>query len=127
VADDPIPGDVMARLTRPGRLEGDRADALLDATPAERAVAARVLLAEAADALVEAGVIRPGRTVMDLTLREAQAIAAALGRLGRWWPSPTLEHHPLGQVLKVVPASEAAAVVDLLAWGGWLGESGAPQ
>jgi hypothetical protein len=122
VADDPIRPDPLAILTRPGRLDTDRADALLDSNPAERALAARMLMAEAAEVLAEAGVLRPGRTVMDLTLREASSLAAVLGCLGRWWQGPGLERHPLGDVLKVVPAEEAAHAVALLTWGDWLAE-----
>jgi hypothetical protein len=84
----------------------------LDSNPAERAFGARVLLDQAAEVLAEAGVLRPGRTVLDLGLREVQSLAAVLGRLARWWPQPALEHHGLGDLLKVVPTSEAAAVVD---------------
>jgi hypothetical protein len=116
-----VRAEVVQALTRPHGLPADRADALLDASAAERALASRVLLDQAAEVLAEAGVIRPGRTVLDCTLREASSLAAALGRLAGWWPQPSLEHRPLGDVLKVVPADEAAAVVDLLVWGGWLG------
>jgi hypothetical protein len=119
--------DVVGALVRPARLDGDRADALLDATDRERALAARVLLAEAADALAEAGVLRPGYSVLDLTLRQTGSLAAALSRLAHWWPQPALEHHSLGQVLKVIPSGEAAAVVDLLTWGGWLTRTATPD
>jgi hypothetical protein len=119
--------EVLRALTRPARLEGDRADALLDASPAERALAARVLLAEAAEVLADAGVLRPQQTVLDLTLRQASSLAAALGRLGRWWPQPAYERHRLGDILKLIPSAEAAAVVDLLTWGGWLTPTADPD
>ena len=117
-----VRAEVVRTLTRPARLPPDRANALLNATAAERAVASRVLLAEAADVLTQAGVLRPQHTVLDLGLRHVQALAPALGRLASWWPQPALEHRPLGDVLKVVPAADAALVVDLLVWGGWLHE-----
>jgi hypothetical protein len=122
MAEDQVRADVMAALVRPSRLPTDRADALLDATDTERALACRVLLAEAAEVLAEAGVLRPGHTVLDLSLRQVSSLAAALGRLGRWWPQPSLEHHPLGDVLKVVPSEEDTYVLGLLVWGGWLHE-----
>jgi hypothetical protein len=119
--------DVIGALTRPARLTGDRADALLDATDHERALAARVLLEQAAEQLADAGILRPGRTILDMTLREAQAIAAALGRLNRWWPQPALARHTLGDVLKVVPTEEAAFVVAVLRWAGYLPPTAEPD
>jgi hypothetical protein len=97
--------DVVAALTRPARFPVDQADALLDATQAERAVASRVLLAEAAEVLAEAGILRPQHTVLDLSLRQVQALAAVLGKLASWWPQPALEQRPLGDVLKVIPGA----------------------
>jgi hypothetical protein len=128
VADDQqqLRPDVVAALTRPARLPADQADALLDANQAERAVASRVLLAEAAEVLAEAGILRPQHTVLDLSLRQVQALAAVLGKLASWWPQPALEQRPLGDVLKVIPGQDAAFVVDLLTWGGWLREREAP-
>jgi hypothetical protein len=122
VADDPRP-EVMAALTRPARLPADRADALLDATDSERALASRVLVAEAAEILADAGILRPQHTVLDLSLRQVQALAAVLGKLAGWWPQPALEGRPLGDVLKVVPAEDTAFVVGLLVWGGWIRET----
>jgi hypothetical protein len=114
--------DVIGALTRPARLTGDPADALLDANPAERTLAARVLLAEAAEVLAEAGILRPQHTVLDLTLRHVQALAAAMGTLANWWPQPALEGRPMGDVLKVIPEQDATFVLHLLTWGGWIRE-----
>jgi hypothetical protein len=122
VADDQVRGEIVAALTRPARLPTDQADALLDATDAERTLASRVLLAEAAEVLAEAGLLKPQHTVLDLTLRQVQTLAAALGKLARWWPQPALERHSLGDVLKVIPTEDAAFVLHLLKWGGWISE-----
>ena len=111
-------------MTRPGGLPTNRADTHLDATPTERALASQVLLAEAAEVLTDAGVLKPSRTVLDLTLPEVQALAAALGKLASQWPQPALEHRPLGDVLKVIPQEDAGVVFGFLVWGGWL--QGAP-
>jgi hypothetical protein len=126
-ADDDLRPEVVAALTRPGRLPPDRADALLDANAVERALASRVLLAEATEVLAEAGILRPQHTVLDLSLRQVQALAATLGKLASWWPQPALEQHHLGDVLKVIPREDATFVLHLLAWGGWLREVPAAQ
>jgi hypothetical protein len=117
---DQVRGEILRALTAPARLEGNRADALLDANPAERALAIRVLLEQAAEALADAGAIRPGRTVWDLTLREAQSIVAGLGVLLKWWPQPGLAQHRAGDVAKVIPTDQAAFAAALLQFGGWL-------
>lgn len=123
MADPPRP-DLLATLTRAGHLDPARADALLDANPAERAIACRVLLDQAAEVLTDADIIRPTRSVLDLRLREVEALAAVLGRLASWWPQPGLDRLRLGDVLKVVDPGDAAFVVDLLVWGGWLQQEG---
>jgi hypothetical protein len=81
VAEEPR-GEILRALTRPARLGGDRADALLDATPAERTLASRVLLEQAAEVLADAGVLRPQQTVLDLSLRQVSSLAAALAAWG---------------------------------------------
>lgn len=65
--------------------------------------------------------------MLNLSLGHVQALAATLGKLASWWPQPALEDRPLGDVLKVVPAEDAAFVVGLLVWGGWIRETPRPN
>jgi hypothetical protein len=73
--------------------------------------------------LVDAGVLRPQQTALDLTLRHVQALTAAYGTLARWWPQPGLQERPLGDLLKVMPEQDARLVLQLLWWGGWVYEA----
>ena len=124
MADDQIRAEIVAALTRtPTRLPTDQADALLDANSTERTLASRVLLQEAAEVLVEAGILRPQHTVLDLTLQQIQGLAATFGALTSWWPQPGLEGHRMGDLLKVIPEADARFVLQLIAWGGWIREA----
>jgi hypothetical protein len=122
MADELRPEIVAALVARP-RLSGTQQDALLDANPAELAVAARQVLDDTTRMLVDAGVLRPQHTALDLTLRHVQALAAAYGTLECWWPQPGLQERPLGDVLKVIPEQDTRFVLQLLWWGGWVGEA----
>jgi hypothetical protein len=57
--DDLLRPEIVAALTRPRGLSSEQGGALLDATPAERAVAARLLHERSVELLQEAGVL-PG-------------------------------------------------------------------
>lgn len=119
--------EIVAALTARRRLSGEQQDALLDANPAELAVAARQVLDEAARMLVDAGVLRPQHTVLDLTAQQVQALAAAYGTLERWWAQPGYRDKPLATMLKVIPEEHARWVLQLLWWGGWISEASTGQ
>jgi hypothetical protein len=119
VTDDLRP-DVLADLTRPRGLSTDQGDALLDATPAEREAASRLLLARTKDMLEQAGVLPAQRTVLDLDFGRVMTLAAAFGVTLRWWDQPGWRDRTLGDLVKVLPADAAAQVHQYLVAGGWL-------
>jgi hypothetical protein len=123
MTDQELRPEVVAALVARPRLSADRQDAILDANPAELAVAARQVLDEAARMLVDAGVLRPQRTALDLTCRHVQALAAAYGTLAHWWDQPGYRDKPLATMLKVIPEEHARWVLQLLWWGGWVAEA----
>jgi hypothetical protein len=119
VAEDLRPEQV-AKLTATRPLPQDLVDEVLDATDAERAAAADVLLERTRAHLEQAGVLRPSIGVMDLRYRTVAALAAALGTVDGVWCQPAYQDRPLGDVLKVVDPARAAWVVIVLRWGGLL-------
>lgn len=76
--------EVLAALTHPRGLSSEQGDALLDASPAERDAAARLLLAQARDVLEQAGVLPEQRSILDVDYRRAASLAAAYGIAARW-------------------------------------------
>lgn len=109
--------EVIAQLTGVPRIAGDRLDAVLDANPAELAVAARTLQDRSVELLREAGVLPPqARTVLDLRWRQAAAVAAVAGTLGLW-QLPAYAERRLSDMLKIVNPREAAWCIRALQWG----------
>jgi hypothetical protein len=121
VPDDLRP-EVVAALTEPQQFPQDLVGQVLGATDAERAAAAGLLLERTRALLEEAGVLRPSVGVMDLRYRTVAALAATLGTIEGAWRQPAYIDRPLGDVLKVIGADQAAWVVGVLRWGGLLPE-----
>ena len=115
---DDLRPEVVAALTEPQQLPAELVDQVLDATDAEREAAAGALLEQTRAFLEQAGVLRPSVGIMDLSYRTATAICATLGTVQGVWSQPAFMDRPLGDVLKVVSAREAAWVVGVLQWGG---------
>jgi hypothetical protein len=120
VPDDQLRPEVVAALTQTAQFPADLVDQVLDASDAEREAAAGLLLEQTRALLEQAGVLRPSVGIMDLSCRTAAAICATFGTIDGIWSQPAYQHRPLGHVLKVVRASEAAWVVGVLRWGGLL-------
>jgi hypothetical protein len=95
-------------------------DRVLDASDAEREAAAGLLLERTRTFLEQTGVLRPSVGALDLSYRTAVAITAAFGTVEGIWAQPAYQGRPLGDVLKVAGAKEAAWVVGVLRWGGLL-------
>jgi hypothetical protein len=112
--------EMVARLTATRALPQDLVDDVLDASDAERAAAADVILERTRAHLVQAGVLRPSIGVLDLRYRTVAALAATLGTVGGVWVQPAYQDRPLGDVLKVVDPARAAWVMGVLRWGGLL-------
>jgi hypothetical protein len=119
VTDDLRP-ETVARLTAARPLPQGLVDEVLDASDAERAAAADVLLERTRAHLEQAGVLRPSIGVMDLRYRTVAALAATLGTVQGVWGQPALQDRPLGDVLKVIGSDHAAWVMAMLRWGGLL-------
>lgn len=115
--------EVLAALTHPRGLSSEQGDALLDASPAERDAAARLLLAQARDVLEQAGVLPEQRSILDVDYRRAASLAAAYGIAARWWAQPGWRDRSLGDLLKVIPSNQAALIHQFLTWGGWIVEA----
>ncbi len=94
----------------------DLADEPADVTQAEREAARHVGQA-AAQTLVDVGMLP---TVLDMTWKQAGAIAAAYSYLHKWgWGQlPHLNGHKLSDMLKIVPRDEAGEVMAVLRWAG---------
>jgi hypothetical protein len=121
VADELRP-EVLADLTRARGLSPEQGDALLDSTPAEREAASHLLLERTRDMLTQAGVLPAQRTVLDLDYGRVVALAGAFGVAVRWWAQPGWRDRTLGDMLKVIPADQAALIHRFLVLGGWLAE-----
>jgi hypothetical protein len=114
--------EVLADLTQARRLSSEQGNALLDATPAERAAASRLLLERTRDLLEQAGVLPAQRSVLDLDHNRVVALAGAYGIAARYWNQPGWRDRTLGDLLKVIPADQAALIHRFLVLGGWLTE-----
>jgi hypothetical protein len=122
MADNELRPEVLAGLTRARGLSTEQGDALLDATPAERDAASRILLEQTRDMLEQAGLLPAQRSILDIDLRRVTSLAAVYGIVSRWWDQPGYRERPLGDVLKVIPADLADQVHSFLVVGGWLVE-----
>jgi hypothetical protein len=112
--------DVVAALTEPAQLPAGLVDQVLDASDEERAAAAAELLDQTRAFLEQAGVLKPSASVLDLDYRRLCALAGVFGTVERWWRFPPYQQHSLQTMLKIVPATHARWVEQVLAWGGFL-------
>jgi hypothetical protein len=127
VTDDLHP-DRVARLTAARPLPQDLVDEVLDATPTERAVAARMLQERSVELLREAGVLPPrAGTVLDLRGRQAAAISAMFGTVAHLWLPPSGPDRALSDALKVASPREVAWVVSMGRWGGLVSDLADPD
>jgi hypothetical protein len=117
---DDLRPEVVAALSEPAHLPAALVDQVLDATDAERAAAADLLLDRTRRHLEEAGLLRPSVGVLDLSYRTAASICATLGTVEGVWRQPAYIDRPLGDVLKVVNPDRAAWITAVLRWGGLL-------
>lgn len=117
---DNLRPEVVAALTTTRPPPAELTDLILDSTDAEREAAAAALLERTRAFLEQAGVLRPTIGAFDLRYRTVVALAAALGTVQGVWSQPAYIDRPLGDVLKVVSAREAAWVMGVLRWGGLL-------
>jgi hypothetical protein len=120
MADDVLRPEILTGLTRPSGLSPTQGDALLDATPAERLAASRLLLERSRELLQQAGVLPPSRSVLDVGYGQLQALAAVFVVADRWWNQPGLVDRSLGDLCKVIPAGEADQIMRILRWAGFL-------
>ena len=122
MADSELRPEVLADLTRARGLSTEQGNALLDASPAEREAASRLLLERTRDMLEQAGVLPAQRSVLDLDFNQAASLAAAFGIALRWWNQSGWRDQSLGGICKVLPADQAALIHRFLIMGGWLTE-----
>jgi hypothetical protein len=90
----------------------------VEASGAERAMA-RDAAVTAARLWQDEHLLPRGRSVTDMTLREAICLTAVFNLLSGYWPQPALEGKKLSDVLKVVPADVAESARFWLHWGGY--------
>jgi hypothetical protein len=112
--------EVLADLTRARGLSTTQGDALLDATPAERDAASRLLLERTRDMLEQAGVLPPTRSILDISYGQMSALAAVFVAADTWWNQPGYRERSLGDLAKVLPVDEAERIMQILRWAGFL-------
>jgi hypothetical protein len=112
--------EVILELVRARGLDTEQGNALLDATPAERQAAARLLLERSRELLEQAGVIPRQQTFLEAGYRTMAALAATFGTVSDVWRQPAYVDKRLVDVLKVIPEERAAFARYALAWGGLL-------
>jgi len=117
---DDLRPETVAALTTAPPLPATLVYQVLDASDAEREAAAAQLLDETRRFLTDAGVLRPSVGIMDLSYRTTVAIVATFGTVEGIWSQPAYQGRPLGDILKIVGAKEAAWAVGVLRWGGLL-------
>jgi hypothetical protein len=78
------------------------------------------------DALAQAGMVEiaPSHSVLDVTLRQLQALAAAYGVVARWDIMITRPDMTLANVLKILPMDDAVMMEALITAAGLLPDSG---
>jgi hypothetical protein len=91
-------------------------------TAAERSAAAEAFARSSVGDLVRAGVLRETApsSVLDATLGQLQALAAAYGVLAHWDLVITRRDMTLLNALKLLPPEDARTIVDVLRCGGLL-------
>jgi hypothetical protein len=92
-----------------------------DATAAERYAAAQHIAEVSVEHLVQAGMVNVAAepaTVLDLTMRQLQCLAAVWGVMSRWDASLKLDR-TMGALLKTMPGADVDVVARILAWGGF--------
>jgi len=111
---DDLRPDVVAALSEPAHLPAAVVDQVLDASDAEREIAAAALLDQERAFLEQAGVLRPSASVLDLNHDQLQALASIYALTWRWWATPGYRERPLSAILKVAPTEVAEAAMRLL-------------
>jgi hypothetical protein len=119
--------DVVAAIVS---ATSDRLPAVLEdlesPTPAELHAAADALADLATSELRQAGALTPSRSVLDLDAAHIRSIAAVWGIVANWWPQPGVPDR-LGDLLKIMPADHARAVMLALAIGGLIDPADVPD
>jgi len=87
--------------------------------PAEAALVSAGLALHSVDELRDTGALREAPSVLDATNRQLKAVAAVWAVVNRWDCSFDLDRRLVDE-LKVMPAEDAEAVVELLRSGGLL-------
>jgi hypothetical protein len=119
VADDLTP-ETVADLTSSPPLPAALVDQVLDATDEERAAAAAELADRTREWLVSIGALKPSASVLDLDYRRLCALAGVFGTVEYWWRFPPYQRHSLSTMMKIIPATHARWVEQVLTWGGFL-------
>jgi hypothetical protein len=117
---DDLRPDMVAALSQPAHLPAELVDQILDAGDAERAAAAAELADRTREWLESIGALKPSASVLDLDYRRLCALAGVFGTVEYWWRFPPYQQRSLGAMLKIIPATHARWVEQVLRWGGFL-------